>query len=107
MAIQQVEKSLRYAYRDRKDKKRNFRELWIARINAAAHETGLAYSRFINGLKVAKVEIDRKMLSDLAIFDPEAFNELVTIAKSGLQTSGNRPPDALAGVQSNFASKQN
>jgi large subunit ribosomal protein L20 len=84
MAIQQVEKSLRYAYRDRKDKKRNFREAWITRINAASNELGLAYSRLIHGLKASNVEINRKMLSDLAVRDPEAFNEIAAIAKSAL-----------------------
>lgn len=84
MAVQQVEKSLRYAYRDRKDKKNDFRELWIGRINAAAREAGLAYSRFISGLKASNIEINRKMLSDLAVRDPEAFNELAQVAKSAL-----------------------
>ena len=90
MAIQQVEKSLRYAYRDRKDKKRNFREVWINRINAASNELGLAYSRLIHGLKVSNIEINRKMLSDMAIKDPEAFNELASIAKSALTAPASR-----------------
>ena len=90
MAVQQVEKSLRYAYRDRKDKKRNFRELWINRINAASNELGLAYSRLIHGLKVSNIEINRKMLSDMAIKDPEAFNELASIAKSALNAPASR-----------------
>lgn len=88
MTVQQVEKSLRYAYRDRKDKKGDFRELWIARINAAARDAGLAYSRLIDGLKKANVEINRKMLSDMANSDPSAFNELANLAKGSLSASG-------------------
>ncbi|RCW50485.1 MULTISPECIES: 50S ribosomal protein L20 [unclassified Halanaerobium] len=83
-ANQAVMKSLHYAYRDRRNKKRNFRRLWITRINAAARKEGLSYSRFINGLKQADVEIDRKMLADLAVNDENAFSELVSVAKNGL-----------------------
>ena len=83
-ANQAVMKSLQNAYRDRKKKKRDFRRLWITRINAAARNNGLSYSRFINGLKQANIEIDRKMLSDLAINDENAFSELVDIAKEEL-----------------------
>ena len=77
-----VEKSLIYAYRDRKQRKRQFHRLWIARINAAAREHGLTYSRFIAGLKRAGVEMDRKVLADLAVAEPKAFSELVTLAKN-------------------------
>ncbi len=77
-----VEKSLVYAYRDRKQRKRQFHRLWIARINAAAREHGLTYSRFISGLKRAGVEMDRKVLADLAVAEPKAFSELVTLAKN-------------------------
>ena len=77
-----VEKSLIYAYRDRKQRKRQFHRLWIARINAAAREHGISYSRFIAGLKRAGVEMDRKVLADLAVAEPKAFSELVTLAKN-------------------------
>jgi large subunit ribosomal protein L20 len=75
----------RYAYRDRRARKGDFRKLWITRINAAARQEGLSYSRFINGLKRAEVEVDRKVLADLAVRDPGAFRELVAVAKSALQ----------------------
>ena len=77
-----VEKSLIYAYRDRKQRKRQFHRLWIARINAAAREHGLSYSRFIAGLKRAGVEMDRKVLAELAVAEPQAFSELVALAKN-------------------------
>lgn len=80
-AKEQVTKSLVYSYRDRRAKKRDFRKLWIVRINAAARDNGLSYSRFINGLKLAEIEIDRKVLSELAVHDPAAFSELAEIAK--------------------------
>ncbi|MGM0437145.1 MAG: 50S ribosomal protein L20 [Bacillota bacterium] len=83
-ANQAVMKSLQYAYRDRRNKKRNFRRLWITRINAAARQEGLAYSRFINGLKKADIEINRKMLAELAVNDKDAFKDLVDIAKKNL-----------------------
>lgn len=76
--------SLRYAYRDRRQRKRDFRRLWIQRINAAARNEGLSYSRFINGLKRAEVAVDRKQLADLAVRDPDAFRGLVAIAKDQL-----------------------
>ncbi|WP_334176248.1 50S ribosomal protein L20 [Pseudoxanthobacter sp.] len=79
-----VDKSLQYAYRDRKAKKRNFRALWIQRVNAAVREFGLTYSRFIDGLTKAGIEVDRKVLSDLAIREPEAFKALVEQAKAKL-----------------------
>lgn len=79
-----VEKGWEHAYRDRKKKKRNFRALWITRINAAAREHELSYSRFMNGLKVAGIEVDRKALADLAVRNPDAFGELAGRAKEGL-----------------------
>ncbi len=81
-AREAVERSWRYAYRDRKQKKRTFRALWITRINAAARENGLSYSRLINGLKCANVEVDRKILAQLAVSDPQAFGALADLAKS-------------------------
>jgi large subunit ribosomal protein L20 len=77
-----VEHGWRYAYRDRKQRKRTFRALWITRINAAARENGLSYSRLINGLKLANVEVDRKILAQLAVTDPQAFGALADLAKS-------------------------
>ena len=77
-----VEKAWQYSYRDRKNNKRNFRRLWITRINAGAREFGLTYSRLINGLKKASVEVDRKVLADLAIFDKAAFQKYAELAKS-------------------------
>src|SRR5262245_53575772 len=77
-----VEKSLVYAYRDRRQRKRQFHRLWIARINAAAREHGLSYSKFIHGLKGKGVEVDRKILADLALSDPKAFADLAALAKS-------------------------
>ena len=76
VAIQAVTKAGQYAYRDRRQKKRQFRALWIARINAAARECGLSYSRFMDGLKRAAIEIDRKILADMAVFDKPAFAAL-------------------------------
>lgn len=84
-ANQAVEKAGQYAYRDRKQRKRNFRSLWIQRINAAAREHGLTYGRFIDGLGKAGVEIDRKMLADLAVREPEAFKTLVDRAEAALK----------------------
>ncbi|HBX24573.1 MAG TPA: 50S ribosomal protein L20 [Desulfotomaculum sp.] len=81
VANQQVMKSLSYAYRDRKNKKRDFRRLWIARINAAARNNGMSYNRFMNGLKNAGVDINRKVLADLAVNDGTAFGQLVSLAK--------------------------
>ena len=80
-ANQAVMKSLSYAYRDRKQKKRNFRQLWIARINAAARANGISYSRFMNGLKNNGIEINRKMLAEIAVSDPAAFTALVEKVK--------------------------
>ena len=84
IAIQKVEKGLRYAYRDRRRKKRDFRGLWIQRINAGVREHGMTYSQFIAGIKRAGIEIDRKVLSDLAIREPSAFKSLVDQAKAAL-----------------------
>lgn len=80
----QVMKSLLYAYRDRRQKKRDFRKLWITRINAQARLNGLSYSRLMHGLKVAGIEVNRKMLADLAVNDKAAFNELASVAKGKL-----------------------
>ena len=76
-----LKRAMVYAYRDRKVKKREFRQLWIVRINAACREAGITYSKFMNGLKKAKIDLDRKMLADLAIKDTNAFQKLVEIAK--------------------------
>ena len=82
VAIERVEKGLQYAYRDRRVKKRNFRSLWIQRINAGAREHGMTYSQFMNGIQLAGIELDRKVLSDLAVREPEAFKSLVEQAKA-------------------------
>ena len=86
IAIERVEKGLQYAYRDRKVKKRNFRALWIQRINAAARQHGLTYGRFIDGLNKAGVEVDRKMLADLAVKEPDAFKALVDQASAAVKS---------------------
>ena len=85
VAKQQVVKSWVYAFRDRKQVKRNFRKLWIARINAAVRPEGLSYSRFINGLKKAEIKVNRKMLSELAIQQPEVFKLIVEESKKALK----------------------
>ena len=87
IAKEQVRHSGVYAYRDRRDRKGQFRRLWIARINAAVRPHGLSYSRFINGLKIAGVEVDRKILADLAVSDPAAFAALVKVAEGARQAS--------------------
>ena len=84
VAKQAVMKACQYAYRDRRQRKRQFRQLWIVRINAAARENGLSYSKFMNGLKKASINIDRKVLADLAVFDKPAFAKLVEQAKANL-----------------------
>ena len=84
VAKQAVMKAGQYAYRDRRQRKRQFRQLWIVRINAAARENGLSYSKFMNGLKKASITIDRKVLADLAVFDKPAFAKLVEQAKANL-----------------------
>jgi len=81
-AREAVERGWRYAYRDRKQRKRDFRKLWIARINAAAREHGLSYSRLVHGLSQAGLEVDRKILAELALADPKAFADLARLAKS-------------------------
>jgi len=85
VAKEAVMKAGQYAYRDRRQKKRVFRALWIARINAGAREFGLTYSRLINGLKKASVEVDRKVLADLAVFDKAAFEKYAELAKSNIE----------------------
>lgn len=84
VAVQAVEKAQQYAYRDRKNRKRDFRGLWIQRINAGVRQYGLTYSKFMNGMKLAGIELDRKVLSDLAIHEPEAFKQIVDQAQAAL-----------------------
>src|SRR5271155_6224878 len=84
VALEKVEKSLQYAYRDRRNKKRDFRGLWIQRINAAVRERGLTYSRFIAGLKVAGIEMDRKVLAAIAYDDPASFGAIVKQVQAAL-----------------------
>ena len=86
-AKETVERGWRYAYRDRKNKKRDFRRLWIIRINAAAHQNDMSYSVFMNGLKKAGIEIDRKVLADIAVRDPQAFTALADAARNALSTA--------------------
>ncbi|MCP3995110.1 MAG: 50S ribosomal protein L20 [bacterium] len=87
IAKQAVDRALAFSYRDRRQRKRQFRRLWIARINAAARANGLSYSRFMDGLKKAGSQLDRKMLADLAVRQPESFTELVTTAREALETA--------------------
>jgi len=93
-AKEQVTHSLVYAYRDRKVRKGDFRKLWIQRINAAARAEGLTYNRFIQGLKAAGVEVDRRVLAELAVSDSNAFNALVKVAKEALPADVNAPKAA-------------
>ena len=86
-AKENVERGWKYAYRDRKNKKRDFRRLWVTRINAGAHQNDLSYSKFMNGLKKAGIEIDRKMLADLAVRDPAAFTLLAEKARTALNAA--------------------
>jgi large subunit ribosomal protein L20 len=95
-AKEQVTHSLVYAYRDRKQRKGDFRQLWIQRINAAARANGMTYNRFIQGLKAAGVEIDRKMLAELAVSDEPAFASLVEVAQKALPADVNAPKGAAA-----------
>jgi large subunit ribosomal protein L20 len=90
-AKEQVTHSLVYAYRDRKQRKGDFRQLWITRINAAARANGMTYNRFIQGLRLAEVEVDRKILADLAVNDPAAFASLVETARAALPADRNAP----------------
>lgn len=87
VAVQAVEKAGQYAYRDRRRRKRDFRSLWIVRINAASRDLGLTYARFMSGLKLAGVEVDRKVLADLAVREPQAFKALVETAQAALPAS--------------------
>ena len=91
VAIEKVEKALRYAYRDRRNRKRDFRALWIQRINAGARQHGLTYSQFMHGIKLAGIDLDRKVLSDIAIREPEAFQAIAATAQAAL---ANAPPAA-------------
>src|SRR3954463_5772087 len=86
-AKETVERAWKYAYRDRKNKKRDFRRLWIVRINAAAHQHDMSYSVFMNGLKLAGIEVDRKILADIAVRDPQAFSELADKARAALNAA--------------------
>jgi large subunit ribosomal protein L20 len=94
VAIEKVEKALRYAYRDRRNRKRDFRALWIQRINAGAREHGLTYSQLMHGIKLAGLDLDRKVLSDIAVREPQAFEAIVTTARNALAPP---PPPAVAG----------
>ena len=87
IALERVEKALQYAYRDRRTRKRDFRSLWIRRINAGAREHGLTYSEFMNGIKKAGIEVDRKVLAELAVREPEAFKDLVSEAQAALASA--------------------
>ena len=93
VAIEKVEKALRYAYRDRRNRKRDFRALWIQRINAGARQHGLTYSKFMHGIKLAGLDLDRKVLSDIAIREPEAFQAIAGSARTALDSA---PPAAAA-----------
>jgi len=90
-AKEQVTHSMVYAYRDRRAKKGEFRKLWIQRINAAVRAQGMTYNRFIQGLKAAEIEVDRKIMADLAVNDPKAFSALVDLAKAALPDDVNAP----------------
>ena len=85
VAIEKVEKGLQYAYRDRRNRKRNFRALWIQRINAGARQHGLTYSQLMNGIKRAGIEIDRKVLADLAVTEPDAFKAVIDQARAEIE----------------------
>ena len=87
IANETVARALKYSYRDRRTRKRDFRSLWIIRINAAAHNNGINYSQFMHGLQMAQITVDRKILSDMAVSDPQGFAELVGIAKEQLRQS--------------------
>lgn len=91
VARQAVDRSRQFAYRDRRQKKRQFRRLWILRINAAARQNGITYSRLMAGLRAAGSELDRKILADLAISDPEAFAEVVDLARKSLESQSAEP----------------
>ena len=101
-AKEQVDKSLVYAYRDRKNRKRTFRRLWIMRINAAARREGLSYNQLVSGLRKAEIPLDRKVLADLAVSDPEAFGKIAALAKAALEACAATPlavsPSGRAGL---------
>jgi large subunit ribosomal protein L20 len=90
-AKEQMLHSMNYAYRDRRARKGDFRQLWITRINAAARQNGLTYNRFIQGLKAAEVEVDRKILAELAVNDPAAFTALVEVARKNMPANSQAP----------------
>lgn len=96
-AHEQVMHSMRYAFRDRRARKRDFRSLWVQRINAACRSNGLSYSRFIAGLKAAEVEVDRKVLADLAVHDEAAFSSLVQVAREALPATASVPAGRPSG----------
>src|SRR5689334_23906812 len=102
-AKEQVLHSMTYAYRDRKDRKGNFRRLWIQRINAAARANGMTYNRFIQGLRVAGVEVDRRMLAELAVADEAAFSALVEVAKKALPDASDRKSTRLNSSHSSIS----
>jgi large subunit ribosomal protein L20 len=95
-AKETVERGWRYAYRDRKNKKRDFRRLWIVRINAAAHQHDMSYSVFMNGLKLAGLEIDRKILADIAVRDPQAFTAIAESVRTALGNRASQPATTAA-----------
>ena len=99
-AKEQLAHSLQYAYRDRRDRKGQFRRLWITRIGAAARQEGLTYSAFIHGLALSGVELDRKMLADLAVTDPASFRSLIETARQGLEAGQKKHVRAGAGARS-------
>jgi large subunit ribosomal protein L20 len=94
VAIEKVEKALRYAYRDRRNRKRDFRALWIQRINAGARLHGLTYSQFMHGIKLAGLDLDRKVLSDIAIREPEAFQAIAATVQAALDKAPQAPAAA-------------
>jgi large subunit ribosomal protein L20 len=96
VAKETVEKGMQYAYRDRRNKKRTFRALWITRINAAVREHGLTYAQFMNGLKLANIELDRKVLADIAVRDAESFKGIFEKAKKALTDAQNNAKSAKA-----------
>jgi len=105
-ANEQVMHSMQYAFRDRRARKGDFRQLWIQRINAATRQHGLSYSRFIAGLRVAEIEVDRKVLADLAVTDPTAFGRLVELARSAAPSGATPVEVASAGGSESPAASQ-
>ena len=96
IAKQAVDKALAYAYRDRRNRKRDFRRLWITRINAAARQNGMSYGTFMHGLKLAGIELDRKVLADIAVHDAEGFGNLAKAAREALESAGKLKTKAAA-----------